>query len=161
MKKLWAYSIESAKNGKAISAIFALFTWLLVIALASSFFVTPKPWYTQFFYALTGIISGGVAGLILGFIIGGIGIAFAGIAIGIAGWIAGAVFGSMLGGLFGLLISFFTNPSAFNFHFFKFTLVAVIAFGAAVLVFKVIHKLFLFLKGILFGRKDNFLKKPE
>jgi hypothetical protein len=75
------YSIESAKNGKAVSAFFAVFVWLVIVALGSSFFLTPKPWFVQFAYALAGIASGGLAGLILGFIIGGIGIAVAGTAI--------------------------------------------------------------------------------
>ena len=121
--KLWSYSKESAKNGKAISALFAIFVWLVLIALGSSFFLTPKPWFIQFGYALVGIASGGLAGLILGFIIGGIGIALAGTAIGLAGWIAGAIFGASLGGLFGLIVSFIANPAAFTFHIFRFALV--------------------------------------
>lgn len=149
LKRYWRYCRDAAIDGRAISAFLATLAWLLIIAAFSSFFLTPKPWIVQFSNAVLGIAGGGIAGAILGLLLGGIGIALAGTAIGIAGWIAGALFGAGLGSMFGLLVSFFSTPNAFTFHFWKFAVVALGALLVAALVYLGFLKIYRILKNKL------------
>lgn len=142
LKILWNYIFEAVASGKAVSASFACLSWLLIIAIFSSFFITPKPWYMQFSQALIGMGAGAAIGVIAGLLIGGIGLALMGTAVGVAGWLVGAIFGATVGGFFGLLASFVSNPAAYTFHTYKFLLVLGAACVIAYLVYKLLLKLF-------------------
>ena len=146
LKQLWVYIYSSVVSGKAFAAFIACVSWLLIVALGASFFLTPKPWYVQFSLSLLGIGGGGLLGLIIGFVIGGIGVALAGTAIGIAGWIAGAIFGATIGGFFGLVMSFISNPAAYTFHTYRFAFVLAFAFVTAYVIYKLFSWVFLQIK---------------